>query len=88
MHIVNNIHAKWYYDYKKTLKCEKCGFDKHPAALDFHHLDPSKKDFKVSKHKITCSEEKKKIILNEISKCIVLCANCHRIEHAKNERYN
>ena len=29
--------------FKSTLKCTVCGFD-HPAALDFHHVDPTKKE--------------------------------------------
>ena len=28
-------------------KCEKCGYDKYLGALDFHHLDPSQKDFTI-----------------------------------------
>lgn len=34
----------WLKDYKKTLQCEECG-ENHPACLDFHHIDPSKKVF-------------------------------------------
>ncbi len=78
----NNFdNSKWFIDLKLTLKCERCGFN-HPAALDFHHLDPKEKDFKVSENKATCSPEKKKLILKEIEKCIVLCSNCHRVEHS------
>ena len=32
--------------FKRTLKCTKCGFA-HPAALDFHHEDPSKKEANI-----------------------------------------
>ena len=64
-----------------NLKCERCGFD-HPAALDFHHIDPKNKLKNVSTLKWSgCSNE---TFLNEIKKCIVLCANCHRIEHSEN----
>ncbi len=65
---------------KSTLKCELCGED-NPIVLDFHHLDPSEKDFTLS-DAVRLSKSKKKI-LNEISKCMVLCANCHRIIHYK-----
>jgi hypothetical protein len=68
---------KWFYDIKSKLKCERCGFS-HPAALDFHHKDPTQKSFGISANK-HIGEEK---ILKEIEKCEVLCANCHRIEHA------
>jgi hypothetical protein len=45
------------------------------ACLDFHHLDPTVKERPVAK----CSSEKD--LLNEASKCIVLCSNCHRLFH-------
>ena len=72
---------KWFYDIKSELKCERCGFD-HPAALDFHHKDPTQKSFGISANKHIGKEK----VLEEIKKCKVLCANCHRIEHAI--RYN
>src|SRR5690348_2421476 len=28
-------------------RCALCGFDQHPAALQFHHLDPSTKSFQI-----------------------------------------
>lgn len=60
--------------------CEKCGYDKCIAALEFHHLDPSKKDFSISQDGSTRSFEKIKI---ELDKCIMVCANCHREIHDK-----
>ena len=68
---------KWFYDIKAELKCERCGFD-HPAALDFHHKDPTQKSFGISANKHIDKEK----VLDEIKKCEVLCANCHRVEHA------
>ena len=68
---------EWYYDYKSKLSCVKCGFS-HPAALDFHHRDRSEKEFDPSRMRDNTS---KKRFLEEISKCDVLCANCHRIYH-------
>src|SRR3990167_5326726 len=59
--------------------CCKCGFS-HFAALDFHHIDPSIKDFTISK----MSSRVK--IREEAKKCIILCSNCHRIHHW-NEKY-
>lgn len=58
-------------------KCVKCSYDKCPSALDFHHLDPSKKDFNISSKK-NCSFE---IIKPELDKCILLCRNCHAELH-------
>lgn len=68
---------KWFREYKSTLSCNRCGF-KHPAALDFHHKDPSTKKFTIGAELSSFSKE---ILLEEISKCEVICANCHRIHH-------
>ena len=69
--------GEWFIEYKKTLKCSECG-ENHPAVLDFHHLDPSEKEFNLS-DQIWC--RKKEDVISEINKCIVLCANCHRKLH-------
>ncbi len=59
------------------LACQRCGFDKSFNALDFHHTDPTTKEYAPAKMK-TRSEA---AIIKELSKCELLCANCHRIEH-------
>ena len=68
--------ARWDI-FKRTLKCTKCGFD-HPAALDFHHTNPAEKENLVSK---MVSNGSYAAAMEEVQKCIVLCANCHRIHH-------
>jgi len=60
-------------------KCEKCGYDKCNSALEFHHLDPTKKDFSPSANMNMAWNK----IQNEIDKCILVCANCHREIHEK-----
>lgn len=71
--------SEWFRELRENLKCERCGFS-HPATLDFHHLDPSQKSFGISRAARNAWFNKEKI-LEEIKKCIVLCSNCHRIEH-------
>ena len=68
---------KEWVEYKATLACAKCG-NNHPAVLDFHHPDPSKKEGNVVR---LMSSGYYKRAYKEIEKCIVLCANCHRIHH-------
>ncbi len=81
---VNHLnYYKWFIDYKASLKCEKCGFS-HPAALDFHHIDPKTKKFSVSLSNAVNKDRDE--VEEEIKKCIILCSNCHRIEHSI--RYN
>lgn len=60
-------------------KCVKCGYNKYIGALDFHHLNPKEKDFSIASIKQYAFSEK---IRNELDKCILLCSNCHREEHA------
>ena len=56
--------------------CVKCGYNKCPAALDYHHIDPSKKDINF----VTAKHWSWKRLVEELKKCVLLCANCHREE--------
>lgn len=58
-------------------KCECCGYSKCIEALEFHHLDPSKKDFQISG-----TSKSFEVLKKEADKCILVCANCHREIHA------
>lgn len=64
-------------DYKGGA-CVVCGYDKYLGALEFHHLDPTQKDFTLSHVRLTSFERVK----SELDKCVLLCANCHREVHA------
>jgi hypothetical protein len=75
--------AKWYI-YKSALSCQSCGF-KHVAAMDFHHVDPSTKEDNVWR---LISNGQYAKAYEEIKKCVVLCANCHRIHHHKERLKN
>jgi hypothetical protein len=70
-----NKRVEWQ-TFKATLSCTKCGFN-HPAAMDFHHV------FKLDHKSVNklASDGKYAQARAEIKKCIVLCANCHRIHH-------
>ena len=58
--------------------CTRCGED-HPGVLDFHHRDPTEKENDITTLLYSgCSIS---YIEKELSKCVVLCANCHRKEH-------
>lgn len=60
-------------------KCEKCGYDKNLASLQFHHINPLEKDTNMDMRKL--SNSTLEWCMNELSKCLVLCANCHAEEH-------
>jgi hypothetical protein len=69
----------WWSEFKKGLKCSRCK-ESHSVCLEFHHIDPTTKEHNISMMYRSHSEKR---ILEEIAKCIVLCANCHRKEHAR-----
>jgi hypothetical protein len=64
---------------KKQLGCQLCEFDKYPRALHFHHVDPTQKSFEISQE---IRDRSMKIIIHEIKKCALLCANCHAGFHS------
>lgn len=76
-------YAEQYRERKKKAvelmggQCADCGGVFPTVAYDFHHIDPSQKDMNPSKA-MTLSEDK---MLEELSKCVLLCSNCHRIRH-------
>ncbi len=59
-------------------KCDRCKKKVHPAAFNFHHVDPKTKEFNWGKLKA----QSLKKLLEEIKKCVLLCANCHSVEHS------
>jgi hypothetical protein len=61
-------------DIKMKSGCVICGYKEHWAALDFHHRDPATKSFNISENKTIG----KNILMEEVSKCDVVCVNCHR----------
>jgi DNA-binding CsgD family transcriptional regulator len=54
--------------------CQVCGYDRHPVALHFHHLDPATKSFGLARRGVTRSLDK---VRAEAAKCVLLCSNCH-----------
>lgn len=61
-------------------KCVDCERMPHPAAMTFHHLDPSQKDFQLSSSSAKTLSE---TVRQELDKCVLLCHNCHDIRHAE-----
>lgn len=71
-------YFEWFSSLKEGRSCEQCG-ESHPACLDFHHRDPSKKEFDLGM--VKRKQFAKQRVLDEIAKCAVLCSNCHRKLH-------
>lgn len=64
--------------------CAKCGYNKCIDALEFHHVNPQDKLFTVS----STSNHSIEDLTKEAEKCIILCANCHREIHSKENKFN
>jgi len=68
-------------NYKISIGCQICGYNKSYNALEFHHKNDDDKKYNISLMKTLSI----KTIENEIKKCMIVCANCHREIH---ENYN
>jgi 5-methylcytosine-specific restriction endonuclease McrA len=55
-------------------RCVVCGYDRHPRALEFHHLNPDEKRLTLSANGVTLSLD---ALRAEARKCVLLCSNCH-----------
>lgn len=65
-------------DIKTSSGCIYCRYNKHPECLQFHHIESSEKENGISEMIRLWHIDG---ILEEINKCIVLCANCHMALH-------
>lgn len=80
-----NTNIRRYRIKKKAVEykggeCIKCKWKGDISAFDFHHKDPSKKDFTLGNRFL--AGMKWEYVKKELDKCILLCAICHRIEHS------
>lgn len=69
--------TEWLQGQKVGKVCSECGFS-DVRALDYHHLGDKSFNLGNAAH----YGYGKKRIEEEIAKCVLLCANCHRIHHS------
>jgi hypothetical protein len=53
--------------------CTVCGYDRCIINLGFHHVNPEEKSFALSMN----TTKSLTAYLEELKKCVLLCANCH-----------
>jgi protein-arginine kinase activator protein McsA len=75
--------STWVNEYKSSRGCSRCP-ENDSACLDCHHTDPSQKKFAIG-YMIKACKTLEDIQL-ELTKCIILCANCHRKLHRNEQR--
>lgn len=68
-----------FIKYKEGVGCAKCGYNKYSGALDFHHIDPSTKERRVTASMFYSNSY---TIKKELKKCILVCKNCHYELHS------
>ena len=64
-------------------KCKQCGWSGDLSGFDFHHRDKDEKHFDPSAAKL--ANKSWEVVKQELNKCDLLCAICHRKEHSKYE---
>lgn len=69
--------------YKIARGCCVCGYNSHPAALHFDHVE-GEKEFNISGDPKTAWSR----IEAEMAKCRVVCANCHSIKTYELNEYH
>lgn len=60
--------------------CAVCKIQWEPEIYDIHHLDPTTKKFTIGQ--VMSKPQKFEVIKEELKKCVLLCAYCHRLVHA------
>lgn len=77
---IRQRNSQFVWNYLKEHPCVKCN-ESDPIVLEFDHRDNSNKEFEISRMVSNSNGLQK--IKEEIEKCDVLCANCHRRKTAK-----
>jgi len=82
----NSIRIKkWRLESKQRIvdamggECQICGYSRCLANLALHHIDPSKKDFRLGA--IRANPKSWNKIVEELRKCVLLCHICHNELH-------
>jgi hypothetical protein len=79
-----------FQKYRRTLRkielinklggcCSSCGYNKNLTVLSFHHKNPNEKKFTLDSRNMYNKSIPE--LLEEASKCELLCANCHMEHH-------
>ena len=77
--------AEWMRELKTSQPCVDCGGFFHPAAMTFDHLPGTIKRAEVSN---LLHSGYRQVLLDEIAKCELVCANCHAVRTFNREQSN
>lgn len=71
-------------EYLDNKRCVECGIN-NPIVLEFDHIDPKTKSFSIASG--ISNTRSWESIMEEIDKCQILCANCHKIKTSKEQNW-
>lgn len=74
--IIKERRKQWINSIKTESGCCLC-HESDVEILDFHHFNQNDKKFNITSE----TDLNIKDLVEEINKCVVLCANCHRRVH-------
>ena len=66
----------------RNVPCLDCGGRFEPFQMDFDHRDPRQKRFGLTK----ASLKHRDVLLAEVDKCDIVCANCHSVRTRRRHR--
>ncbi len=81
---IKRLRQEQLIEYLADKSCERCGIS-DLRVLDFDHIDAASKKFGISRGITACYAWEE--IVEEIKKCRILCANCHRIRTAEQQNW-
>lgn len=74
-----NKRVEFINNYKLGHGCADCGYNAHPHALEFDHRPGEDKFADITKMRLRGTMQQ---LIDEMKKCDVVCANCHRLRTA------
>jgi hypothetical protein len=85
-HRERRAEFKAVVDALKNVPCTDCGVSYPSRVMEFDHLDPKDKKINISRAVgKTTTWASQRAVLEEIKKCQVVCANCHRLREIKRD---
>lgn len=82
-----NNNKKLFLDFKNVDSCNICGYNKYNGSLHFHHEKDKNFTLKSVSVSYNTVDELTKNVVDELNKCIVLCANCHQEHHTNYDNF-
>lgn len=84
----NEKSRKLIQRWKQFKGCSVCGYKEHFAALSLDHINPTEKHQTKGLYRAINHSWGKERLKQELSKCRVLCLNCHGIRSYTDEHHS